>query len=228
MSEQCKLLSGGFAFFLQFLLGVISFSSLLIKRYYYENPRRNKQVWIYDTSKQIISAVSAHIINIIIAVKITGNNQCEWYFINFFMDTFLGTLITFVLVRLINKIAKNKEIMLIHMGHYGQGMTVGKVSSNAKRMFLIQTAIWTAIIILGKIFILFAILYPCRSQFESFGRKILGPVSGSPNLELTIVMIIFPLILNTTQILLYDYLLKKKINKIRLNVSTFESDYAEL
>ena len=228
MNYQCKLLSGGFALFLQFLLGCISFSSLLIKRYYYENPRRSRQIWIYDSLKQIISAVTAHIINIIIAVRITGNKQCEWYFINFFMDTFLGTIITFILVRLVNKIAKHKDLMIIHMGYYGQTLNSNIVQSNARKMFIIQTIIWTLIVVFGKIVILFGILYPCKTQFESFGKTILGPVSGSPNLELTIVMIVFPLILNTTQILLYDYLLKKKINKVILSAIPIENNYTEL
>ena len=153
MEDQCKLVSSGFAFIIQFLLGVMSFSTLLIKRFYYENPKRDKQVWIYDTGKQIISAVTAHIINIIIAIKISGNNQCEWYFINFFMDTFLGTVITFGLVRLVNKIAIKKDLMLIYMGNYGQGLFQGTVSSNGKKMFLIQTAIWTGIVVFGKVFI---------------------------------------------------------------------------
>ena len=225
MSDQCKLLSGGFSFFLQFLLGIISFSSLLIKRYYFEKPKRGKQVWIYDTLKQVLSAITAHLINIIIAVKITGDNQCDWYFINFFMDTFLGTIITFILVRLVNRIAKKKGKINMHMGYYGQEFIGDTVSSDSKKIFLIQTLIWTTIIIIGKIFILFSILYPSRNCFESIGETILKPVSSSPNLKLTIVMIVFPLTFNTTQILLYDYLLKKKLKN---NNIVFSSSYAEI
>ncbi|KAJ0396719.1 hypothetical protein P43SY_003720 [Pythium insidiosum] len=99
--EECKLLSGGFATFLQVLLGIIALSVLVVKRYH-EVPRRPVTVWAFDASKQMIGAGFAHVANLLIAIMLyqyehghgsasSGVDQCAFYFVNFTMDTTVGS-----------------------------------------------------------------------------------------------------------------------------------------
>ena len=55
---KCELLRM-FGFFIQFLLGVICFSVLVIKRQL-ESPKRSLLVWLLDISKQGISTLILH------------------------------------------------------------------------------------------------------------------------------------------------------------------------
>ena len=77
--ESCQVLDG-FALFVQLLLALIAFSSLIIKRNR-ENPRRPFKVWAFDVSKQALGGILLHSGNLFGAVTGGGNkptNPCVW------------------------------------------------------------------------------------------------------------------------------------------------------
>ena len=89
--HQCQIL-GAFGVFIQALLGLLSFSALIVKRYF-EHPKRPTVVWILDTSKQAFSSILAHFMNMLLAIILSERNasdNCEWYFINITVDVLLG------------------------------------------------------------------------------------------------------------------------------------------
>jgi hypothetical protein len=51
-------------------LGILSFSVLVIKRFR-ERPQRPWKIWVFDTSKQLISQLIAHFINLTISIALT-------------------------------------------------------------------------------------------------------------------------------------------------------------
>lgn len=59
---------------IQLSLGVLSFSVLVLKRLAEERPRPWK-IWIFDTSKQLISQMFAHFINLTISIALTYNDS---------------------------------------------------------------------------------------------------------------------------------------------------------
>jgi hypothetical protein len=63
---QCHLLSGVFAYSIQGLLGLVSISSLLVKRRL-ESPRRPVVVWLLDVSKQCVGGFFIHFSNIVVS-----------------------------------------------------------------------------------------------------------------------------------------------------------------
>jgi len=77
-------------------LGILSFSVLIFKRIR-ENPQRPWKIWIFDTSKQLISQVIAHFINLTISIALTYNDkesdECLWYFVTNILDNTFGVLI---------------------------------------------------------------------------------------------------------------------------------------
>ncbi|ETV78348.1 hypothetical protein, variant [Aphanomyces astaci] len=104
-ANNCKLISGTFETLVQIGLGIIALSVLVLKRTY-EKPQRPFQVWAYDASKQAIGAGVAHAANLFIAillVKLAGSedaqDECSFYFINFTLDTSLGVLLNWLLLR---------------------------------------------------------------------------------------------------------------------------------
>lgn len=99
--QNCSLLGGSWAIIAQILLGMIAFSSLIVKRAR-EDPKRSLNIWLMDVSKQAISLFMAHTLAILAAMLTTslthhGTSQCAWYFVMYFLDTVLGTMIAYML-----------------------------------------------------------------------------------------------------------------------------------
>eukprot|EP00920_Eleutheroschizon_duboscqi_P013884 GHVT01032492.1.p1 GENE.GHVT01032492.1~~GHVT01032492.1.p1 ORF type:complete len:197 (+),score=27.61 GHVT01032492.1:542-1132(+) len=79
---ECQLLGefGGFGWWIQGALGLLSFSSLLIKRFR-ERPRRSWKVFILDSSKQATGAFTIHMLNLIFAALLSWHgtsDPCNW------------------------------------------------------------------------------------------------------------------------------------------------------
>ena len=95
--RECEIL-GPLGMVVQGVLGIISLSSLLIKRYL-ERPKRPINIWFLDTSKQLVSASLLHFMNMGLSMVLSESNStdnCEWYFINFTTDVILGTFLCYL------------------------------------------------------------------------------------------------------------------------------------
>lgn len=64
---QCKLL-GPFSLLVQGILGILSLSSLIYKRYKEYPNRRPWKVWFFDVSKQLVGAVGIHFLNLLLSI----------------------------------------------------------------------------------------------------------------------------------------------------------------
>lgn len=97
-------MTGLLGIIIQITLGVLSFSVLIIKRFR-ESPRRPWKIWIFDTSKQLISQLMAHFINLTISIALAYNDdsadECLWYLTTNVLDNSLGVLICVFVLRAI-------------------------------------------------------------------------------------------------------------------------------
>ena len=107
--DKCEML-GTFGYVIQFVLGVLAFMVLFIKRCY-EKPKRPWKVWWFDASKQIFSAGFAHVVNLILSVFLSTNdvNECVLYFVNTFMDCTLGVAISFMFMKIVNCLSRKYD-----------------------------------------------------------------------------------------------------------------------
>lgn len=88
------------------ILAALSFSVLIYKRYT-EYPKRAWKIWAMDTSKQGVSQILAHIINVIISIHLSTSiesDACIWYLTTNIMDNTLGV---FLCVGVLSMIEKN-------------------------------------------------------------------------------------------------------------------------
>lgn len=98
---------------IQIALGVLSFSVLLVKRYR-EDPPRPWKIWLFDTSKQGVSQMFAHFMNLTISIALTyedsSSDECLWYFTTNILDNTIGVLICVFCLVMIEKrlISKGK------------------------------------------------------------------------------------------------------------------------
>lgn len=173
---------------MQFLLVIIAFNCLVLKRYW-EMPRRSWTVWFYDASKQGTAAVVVHVMNLIISnyqMKAAGTkDECTFYFTNILLDATLGLGLVYLMLRGTTYIIHRKRWNWLQSGDYG----------NPPRWqpWLAQLLLYNFISIIEKLLVSLVLLAP---GFSKVGEVILGPVGRvSVRLELAIALVITPLVI---------------------------------
>jgi hypothetical protein len=119
-TQSCgKELMGSFGILTQGALALLAFSTLIFKRL--SEPigrRRNWKIWFADTTKQVLGATVIHFLNIAFA-KLSTHDQCTWYFINYLLDSTVGLLIIYVLLKLVGQFARIYDWSALKSGDYG-------------------------------------------------------------------------------------------------------------
>lgn len=204
--ETCQLLGNAFGYCIQLSLGLIAFSALLFKRYRVpKSQRRGWAVWGRDVSKQAIGAALAHGWNMVFSFALSGNlkggNPCVFYLVNFVVDSLFGCMGNFILIYLIVKVAVKWKIRSLETGNYGEPPRTFN--------FLLQLFVWLWVVTIVKVFFLYALIIPAQEQLYQAAQWFLSPVDHHPKVELAIVMIIVPLILNVFVFWVTDNFLMK-------------------
>mmetsp|Transcript_4067 Transcript_4067/g.4574 ORF Transcript_4067/g.4574 Transcript_4067/m.4574 type:complete len:271 (+) Transcript_4067:347-1159(+) len=201
--DKCHLLSGRFGMLVQLSLGFVSLLALFIK-WRRESHRRSLRIWKFDVLKQVVASVCAHFMNLIVALVLAGGGaaECPWYFVNFVFDTFAGIPMASCLLCLFQLVARFFDWEKVkETGYYGQPPQF--------QWWLCQLGVWTAIVSLTKTLLAIP-LYIHRDRISVFAVKLFSPVRQEPHIELIIVMIIVPGLLNVLNFCLFDTLLKQK------------------
>ncbi|DAZ92415.1 TPA: hypothetical protein N0F65_000199 [Lagenidium giganteum] len=214
--QECKLLGGGFAHLLQVLLGIIALSVLVIKRMY-EVPQRPLRVWAFDASKQMVGAGFAHVANLVIALMLyqyehdrereaaKNVDQCAFYFVNFTMDTTFGVLLNWLILAAFSQAAvKFNWTSQRTPGDYGNPPRVS--------LWLKQLSAWILVIFVTKMIIAFIILL-LEQPLSACAIWLFKPLQPYPRVELAIVMIACPCLMNALQFWVQDNFLKKDMKK---------------
>lgn len=218
-------------------MGLTAFGMLLIKRQY-EHPRRELLVWWYDISKQLIGSLGIHFVNLGISIlkdhetmwstilKLTlndddDNDQCDWYFVNLLMDTTLGIPILWAVLHILERLLTRLGVSNIKSGnYYGEVPQKERISGNDEMECLIprkQTPQFSSFVKQTGIFILGLLVmktcvYLIADRFEGltywFANLILGWADHWPNLQISLLMFVFPILLNCFQYFCIDNLIK--------------------
>lgn len=204
MKDQCELI-GPISLFFQFLLGLIILASLVAKRQY-EVPKRPVKVWVLDITKQIIGSLIIHFMNLAMSLKYKDlyddddplvDYECNWYFINLFMDSTLGVLILYCNLILIYRITPHIT--------KGEVLPNGEEGEVHEEPFSRSLAIFLSAIILMK-FIIYIILLNFTAIIMNIS-DFLNLISDS-NLKVFIVMFLSPIVLNLVQFIIVDNIIK--------------------
>ncbi|XP_029772948.1 store-operated calcium entry regulator STIMATE isoform X2 [Suricata suricatta] len=171
-----------FGIFLQGLLGVVAFSTLMLKRFREpKHERRPWRIWFLDTSKQAIGMLFIHFANVYLA-DLTEEDPCSLYLINFLLDATIGMLLIYVGVRAVSVLVEWQQWESLRFGEYGDPLQCGA--------WVGQCALYIVIMIFEKsvVFIVLLIL-----QWKKVA--LLNPIEN-PDLKLAIVMLIVPFFVN--------------------------------
>lgn len=206
--KKCQLIGGTFANFMQFSLGVICIAILIYKRQT-EVPKRDWLIWFLDVTKQALGSFIGHFVGIfasvIIAKNIHGADECLWYFITHVATSTFGTAVKLFLVHLVDLMVLNFKIesKYFNFGVYGNPPSLS--------IFGFQLSVWLLIVIVSKVvtyFLLAQMLEPLDQSMSALFKVF----DGHPDIELVVVMIIVPTIMNAATFWITDNFLKKASN----------------
>ena len=206
---KCELL-GMFGFFIQFVLGIVCFSVLVVKRQL-ESPKRSIIIWFLDISKQGISTLILHFFNLFFSIAVTSGNedQCVWYLNNVVLDGTIGVLFQWIFVRCLEILARKLKIEALTSGcYYSYEQNEFFENTIDYSIWASQMGIWCLISTISKTLI-YIILNVWLDFFNKFGGDILMIFKDNPKLELIFVMIIVPSIIACFQYWITDNFLKE-------------------
>jgi len=198
--KSCSLL-GPTALVVQGLMGILVILSLVYKRHR-EPKKRPWRIWFFDVSKQALGQAFVHSLNLLIsgfgAVHSYEQNACTFYFFNILIDTTLGVIIIYGLLRLTNHILVDR----IHL----KGFVSGEYGSPPRWTYWIRQAVVYAIVLTSMKAIVVAIIALWPSLID-FGDWLLG-WTGSGSFQIVFVMGIFPIAMNIIQFWIIDTIVK--------------------
>ncbi|KAM4614770.1 transmembrane protein 110, like [Polymixia lowei] len=191
-------LTDRFGVLIQGLLGIVAFSTLMLKRF--REPagiRRPWRIWFFDTSKQAIGALFIHFANVFLST-LTKEDPCSLYLMNFLLDATLGMLVIWVGVKVVSKVVEYKQWTLLIFGEYGDPPQAAA--------WLGQCGVYLLIMVLEKGVVSLVLLIPGWSNLQ----EVLLSYIANPQLELVLVMLIVPFIVNSIMFWVVDSLMMRK------------------
>ncbi|POV95978.1 hypothetical protein PSTT_15914, partial [Puccinia striiformis] len=210
-TQTCSLL-GPFSILIQAIMALIILASLLYKRHR-EKPKRKYRIWTADVSKQVLGQAFVHMLNIFISDSMASlpskGNPCALYFMNIFIDTTIGVFVLFLALNFITllvcKTLKKTSTNL--------GLSSGIYPDPFIKSWMKQLSIYFIGLIILKLFVL-GLFWLGGSALIKFGNSIIEAISLDPKIQILVVVMIGPTILNVLQFLLIDSFIN--INRIRI------------
>ncbi|CEP60145.1 uncharacterized protein LALA0_S01e04038g [Lachancea lanzarotensis] len=245
--ESCQLL-GPVSLFIQSLMGLIAIGGVLVKRRY-ERPKRRWRVWSFDVGKQVLGSLILHFLNVgisilkqqgetvLIAMSLKehhtysggdddpGGDQCDWYFLNLLMDTTVGTLVLWMLLRVLENWLTYLGVENIESGNYyaeplgeldleevsienpGDGNNGLERYEPLFSAFGKQLMMFVCGLALTKMCV-FLILTYFEVLAVWFAELTLNWANPWPNFQVFLVMFVFPVLLNCFQYFWVDSIIK--------------------
>eukprot|EP00301_Raphidiophrys_heterophryoidea_P005035 c1214_g1_i1.p1 GENE.c1214_g1_i1~~c1214_g1_i1.p1 ORF type:complete len:249 (+),score=45.96 c1214_g1_i1:235-981(+) len=202
----------------QATMGLLAFNSLVVKRFN-EFPQRPWIVWAFDTSKQAIGASTSHLFNTLLGLLFGAStgSACTWYLVHSFLDTTLGMLFNFVLIKSLDYWGSGR-FGALDSGFYGH--------PPSHKVWFRQLMVWLFIVFLSKVFVTLAVMLDQVNNdgfFEACASLFLFPFSFNPQVELIVVMLLVPFVLNVTVFWVQDNFLKKSTRNATANWISYSS-----
>ncbi|KAK1169052.1 store-operated calcium entry regulator STIMATE-like [Acipenser oxyrinchus oxyrinchus] len=187
-----------FGVLIQGLLAIVAFSTLMLKRFREpKGERRPWRIWFYDTSKQAIGALFIHFANVFLS-NLAEEDPCSLYLMNFLLDATLGMLLIWAGVKAISCVVEYKQFTLLTFGEYGDPPQAAA--------WIGQCALYMLIMVFEKTVISLVLLIPGWTKLQ----EVLLDSIPNPQLELVLVMLIVPFIVNAIMFWVVDSLLMRK------------------
>ena len=202
--ERCTLLAGSFDYLVQISLVFAAIGTLLYKRRIAKH-KRPWVVWAFDTSKQAYAGVLQHLVNMALGMAFASNDgaggsECAWYLVNFVITTVLGIALLIGAMRVWRYAVEEMGWTLLRSGEYGD--------PPSWKPWLAQMLVWGFVASGEKVVTAFLVIIPLHAQLDGLAEWIEAPLRPYPNIELLLVMVLAPMLLNALYFWVIDNLIK--------------------
>jgi len=207
--RECTLMSGAYAMLVQGLLVVAGVGTLLFKRWC-ERPRRPWLVWFFDASKQAVSGGLQHLINLVFGVLFAQHStasECAWYLVDFCIFVVCGIFILSGFVAAYRRIVERYQLTMLRSGEYG--------NPPSWKPWALQMSIWGVLSCVEKLITALCVIVPLRTHLDALAAWIEQPVRDHPEIELPIVMLLAPTVLNMAFFVIVDNLIMRRGHGLR-------------
>ncbi|KAA1106571.1 hypothetical protein PGT21_036270 [Puccinia graminis f. sp. tritici] len=206
-TETCSLL-GPFSILIQAIMAFIILASLLYKRHR-EKPKRKYHIWTADVSKQVIGQAFVHMLNIFISDSMASlpskGNPCALYFMNIFIDTTIGVFVLFLALNTITKLV----CKTLRRTPSSLGLSSGIYPHPFLMSWIKQISIYFLGLVILKLFVI-GLFWLGGEALIKFGNGVIEGISHDPKIQILMVVMVGPTILNVLQFLLIDSFIKHK------------------
>ena len=226
--EKCEIF-GFLGIIHQLILGLLTFSLLLLKRYL-EKPRRHLTIWLYDMLKQMISSCALYSSNIIFTYLLSNKKEensdlCTIYFINLFLGCIVGYFITSLYIRLFYYINNAYKLNCYFNEIYYEEIYINnneKYFRIKKRIYISEVIFWVSVQLIWKFMQLIFFSY-FKFEFIAFGELCLKPFNNI-HIKSFMILCFFPLVFNGFYYWKLDNLIKVKKAKKYVTIKTNEEE----
>eukprot|EP00299_Pterocystis_sp_00344_P006630 c1855_g1_i1.p1 GENE.c1855_g1_i1~~c1855_g1_i1.p1 ORF type:complete len:162 (+),score=23.03 c1855_g1_i1:405-890(+) len=139
------------------------------------------------------------------------------YLIHSVLDTSLGILINFGLIRFLEMFGSNR-FSAFDSGYYGHPPSA--------ILWLKQLCVWFTVVSLSKLVVIIVVIIDqlgSKSHLETFAEYILIPFRSHAKLQLVVIMLVIPFILNVIMFWVQDNFLKKTFKHATASWITYAS-----
>lgn len=214
--SRCELFSGIYSYVMQMLIFVITLSVLALKNHFERTSgiqNRKCQEFFLDTLKQVVGAGLLHVFNlrtVVFSHSGAALPPCDKYFLEIMVDTTFGVFTVWAIFRLfwiaIRRYMAEEHAQAFKRGHYYADGTL-RVD-----WFYKQLALWCVCVMLMKM-VMLSFIHLFSFVLVPLTRWCLGAVESWPYLELFIVMVAVPSVMNTFQFWVQDNFLQASNSK---------------
>uniref|UniRef100_K7FXP3 Transmembrane protein 110 n=1 Tax=Pelodiscus sinensis TaxID=13735 RepID=K7FXP3_PELSI len=181
----------------QALLATAALSTLMVKRFQEPKERRPWRIWFYNTSKQAIGALFVHFANVFLSDR-TTEDACSLYLMNFILDAILGVLLIWFGVKVVSCVVEHRKYTYLVFGKYGDPPQAAA--------WIGQCILYLLIMVFEKTLVSLVLFIPGWRKLQ----EILLDYIPDPQLELILVLLIVPFVVNAVMFWVVDSLIMRK------------------
>ena len=201
LDGQCNLV-GVFGLFMQALIGIVAFSTLILKRF--KEPRQERRpwkIWVADTAKQALGMMMLHFLNIGLSALLENKleDQCVWYLTNFMLDSTLGLFFIYLFLLISKRIISKLKFDPLVSGEYGHPFKI--------HYWLGQLGVYLLVLLAVKVVMFLFALVPF---WMVLGNAIL--FFHNPLARTAVVMLVIPFVVNVIMFWIVDSVLMRSMH----------------
>ena len=221
MPGACTLLGGTFALTVQLGLAISAIATLVYKRSA-EKPRRPWLIFFFDASKQAFAGMLQHMVNLGFGVLFATSgsaSECAWYLTNFTISVACGVVLLWGMMAGYTWMVERFQLTLLRSGEYG--------TPPSWKPWLAQMLIWGFLSSFEKLITAVVVILPLHRHLDAFAGWLETPLLDYPNIELILVMVIAPVLLNMVFFWVVDNMIMRRRPAGHQRIPSFDSDLGD-